>query len=88
MFELGAVGSPIDVATFLLVTVVLRYEMRPANTLRSAAIVALARGDPVDDQLLEADLDVDERDVQKVTQRPLIACGGRNTTNQPETPSS
>lgn len=78
MFELGAVGSPADVATLVLVTVVFKYEIRPANRLRSAAIVALARREEsVDDALLEADLGVEERDVQKVT-RPLIACGGED----------
>lgn len=60
----GAVGSPVDVATLLVVLVTLVHEIRPRNRLQSAAIVGLARlQEDVDDEQLAARLEVDDRDV-------------------------
>lgn len=73
--ELGAVGSPVDAATFVAVLALYRYEARQDLDTLAAGVVALARGDrSVDADVLAADLEVDERDVDAV--RPTIVDGG------------
>lgn len=80
MVDVGWIGSPADVGTLVAGLVLYVYEVKPQNRLRSAAIVALARvTGGVDDQLLQEDLDVDDRTVAKVTNR-VIACGGEETS--------
>lgn len=75
--ELGAVGSPIDAATFLAVLVLFRYELAQDVDTLAAGLVATARGDRgVDDELLASELEVDERDVDRV--RPTVVDGGRD----------
>ncbi|MFC3476106.1 hypothetical protein [Halobacterium litoreum] len=72
--ELGAVGSPIDVATFVTILVLFRYETAADLGTLSAGVVALAERDPgVDDARLAADLDVDDREVSAVR---ATACDG------------
>lgn len=64
MLDVGSVGSPVDVATLLVVLVTFVHELRPVNKLQSAAIVALARlHGNVDDEQLASRLEVDDRDV-------------------------
>jgi len=72
--EIGAVGSPADVATFILVGILgLRYH--PRVKTMSAALVALAEGRPdVDHERIMADLEVEARDVDAV--RPTVTDGG------------
>lgn len=60
----GWLGSPVDVATFLVVVVMFAYDLRPRVRTLAAAVVALARRtDDVDDDRLVAELDVDDREV-------------------------
>lgn len=73
MLDLGAVGSPLDAATFVLVLVSLRYRYEPQFRTLAAAVVALARGYRVNADRLQSDLDVEERDVQGAR---IVACGG------------
>jgi hypothetical protein len=64
-FPLGSVGSPIDVATFVLVLTMVVFRLRPRVQLVAAGVVALARGrDDVDDDRLAYELDVDEQAVE------------------------
>jgi len=75
MIDVGWLGSPIDVATFIVATVVLVYEVRPDVDALAAAVVALARvEDNVDGDRVQSDLDVEDRDV-RAYQRP-VADGG------------
>lgn len=68
---LGSVGSPIDVATFILVLALLVFRFRPRLATVAAAIVAIAEREPhVDDDRLADELGVDEREVEAV--RPTI----------------
>jgi hypothetical protein len=61
----GWLGSPVDVATFLVVVVMFAYELRPRQQTLSAAVVALARREEtVDDTQLQSELEVDDRDVE------------------------
>jgi len=63
--DVGAVGSPVDVATFVLVLAMLVFQIRPKVQLAAAGVVALARGrDDVDDDRLMHELDVDESAVE------------------------
>jgi hypothetical protein len=60
----GWLGSPVDVATFVVVVTLFAYELRPRVRTLAAAVVALARRtDDVDDDRLVAELDVDETEV-------------------------
>jgi hypothetical protein len=64
MIDVGWLGSPIDVATFVVVLVALVYDVRPDVANIAAATVALAKEeDGVDGDRVAADLDVDDRDV-------------------------
>lgn len=77
MMELGAIGSPIDVATFIAVVVLFRYEVARDVETMAAGLVALARGDRgVDHELLASELEVDDRDVDRM--RPTVVDGGRD----------
>jgi hypothetical protein len=63
--DIGAIGSPIDAATFVLVLAMLVFRLRPRVQLTAAGVVALARGrDDVDDDRLAHELDVDESAVE------------------------
>jgi len=67
MLEVGAIGSPVDVATLAVVLVMLVYDLRPRLEVVGAGLVALARGrDDVDDDRLQAELEVDDRDVEEL----------------------
>jgi len=75
MIEIGAIGSPIDAATFVAVLVMLRYEIRADLGKVAAAVVALAREHRgVDHEQLRADLDVPEHEIDAI--RPTILDGG------------
>lgn len=72
----GWLGSPIDVATFIVVVVGLVVDVRPKLKTIAAALVALARRERgVDDEHLQAELGVDDRDVEQV-EPTVIDCGG------------
>lgn len=61
------VGSPVDVATLVVVLVELGYRVRPRITTVAAAVVALAEGrDDVDDDRLASELDVEDREIESV----------------------
>ncbi|MFD1632281.1 hypothetical protein ACOZ4L_05750 [Haloplanus ruber] len=61
----GMVGSPVDIATFVLVLAMVVFRLRPRVQLTAAGVVALARGrDDVDDDRLMHELDVDEQAVE------------------------
>lgn len=73
--ELGAVGSPVDFATFVMVLVLLVHRVQPRIETTSAAVVALAeKEDHVDADRLRSELDVDDRDVEAL--RPKIVTDG------------
>jgi len=75
MIEIGAIGSPIDAATFVAVLVMLRYEIRADLGTLAAAVVALAREHRgVDHEQLRSELEVAEHEVDAV--RPTILDGG------------
>jgi hypothetical protein len=64
IIDVGWLGSPVDVGTFVLVTILFMYRMKPRVQLLAAAVVALADGrDDVDDDRLRSELDVDSRAV-------------------------
>jgi hypothetical protein len=70
MIDVGWLGSPVDVGTFVMVTVLFVYRMKPRVQLIAAAVVALAEGrDDVDDDRLRDELDVDERAVDALEPR-------------------
>lgn len=71
MIDVGWLGSPVDVGTFVLVSILFVYRMKPRVALLAAAVVALAeRRDDVDDDRLQEELDVDNREVESL--RPKI----------------
>lgn len=71
MMEVGAIGSPVDVATFLAVMGHLVLRIRPRVATLAAGLVALAEGrDDVDDVRLAKKLDVDDRAVESL--RPVV----------------
>ena len=75
MMELGAIGSPIDAASFVLLVVLFRYELSADLDSLAAAVVALAREHRgVDHEQLRADLDVPEHEIDAI--RPTILDGG------------
>lgn len=62
----GGVGSVVDVATFVLVVVQLGIVTRGRVDSLAASVVALARGrDDVDEDRIQADLEVADRDVDQ-----------------------
>ncbi|WP_251329575.1 hypothetical protein [Haloplanus pelagicus] len=70
MIDVGWLGSPVDVATFIVVLAMLMFRLRPRVETIAAAVVALAeRRDDVDDDRLRSDLDVDDRDVDALRTR-------------------
>lgn len=76
-FGIGSVGSPVDVATFILVLVILVLRFRPRIATIAAAVVALAEGrEDVDDDRLRADLPVDDDEVAALRTR-VITDGGQ-----------
>jgi hypothetical protein len=67
----GAVGSPVDVATLVVVLVLVILRIRPRVETLAAAVVALAeRRDDVDDDRLRDELEVDDKEVESL--RPRI----------------
>lgn len=69
--DVGAIGSPVDVATFVVVVLTYIHEIRPRVEKVAVAVVALAERSPhVDDDRLAAELEVDDRDVDAL--RPTI----------------
>jgi hypothetical protein len=75
----GAVGSPVDVATLVVVLVLVILRIRPRVETLAAAVVALAeRRDDVDDDRLREELDVDDREVDSL--RPRIVYREREDT--------
>jgi len=68
----GAVGSVVDLATFVLVLVLLVLRFRPRIATIAAAVVALAeRRDDVDDDRLRAELPVDDDEVAALRPRVI-----------------
>lgn len=79
LLDLGAVGSPVDVATFVLVLGLIGYEVRPRQATLAAAVVALARQvRPVDHEHLQAELDVPDREIEQLEPTVIAADGGRD----------
>lgn len=76
MIDVGWLGSPVDVGTFVLVSILFVYRMKPRVALLAAAVVALAeRRDDVDDDRLQDDLDVDDREVDALRPRIIVRDG-------------
>jgi hypothetical protein len=70
LIDVGWLGSPVDVATFVVVLAMLVFRLRPRVETVAAAVVALAeRRDDVDDDRLRSDLEVDDRDVDALRTR-------------------
>lgn len=79
----GAVGSPADLATLLLVVAKFAHDIDPRLDTISAAVVALASGRrDVDHERLQHDLGVDDVAVDAV--RPTIADGGFPAEDEPD----
>lgn len=58
--DVGWLGSPIDLATFVMVLVTFVYQIEPQMKRIAFAVVALAKADPhVDELQVARDLDVD-----------------------------
>jgi len=71
MLDVGWLGSPVDVATFIVVVSQLLFRLRPRIETVAAAVVALAEHrDDVDADRLRDDLDVDDVAVDAL--RPRI----------------
>lgn len=67
MIDPGVVGSPTDVATLLVVLWLVRGPIQGRIDQLGAGVVALARRrDDVDDERLQAELEVDDRDVDAI----------------------
>ncbi|MFC7226319.1 hypothetical protein N0B31_02805 [Salinirubellus salinus] len=74
--DVGWLGSPVDVGTFVVVVTMFVYELRPRTRKLAAAVVALAREHlRVDADRLQDELDVDESEVKAV--RATIVRDGR-----------
>jgi hypothetical protein len=79
MIDVGAVGSPVDVATFVGVMLLVVYRLKPKVETQSAAIVALAeRRDDVDDDRLRDELEVDDQAVDALRPRIVRVDEDRN----------
>ncbi|QCC47443.1 hypothetical protein [Halobellus limi] len=77
--DVGWLGSPVDVGTFLIVLAMLVFRLRPRVATIAAAVVALAeRRDDVDDDRLRSELEVDSRDVEALRPRIVRTDGGDN----------
>lgn len=64
MLGVPPLGSVVDVATFVLVSVKIVYDYRPRLRDVGAGLVAVAEQLPhVDDDAIQSDLDVERRDV-------------------------
>jgi len=65
--DVGWLGSPVDVGTFLVVVTMFVYELRPRYRTLGAAVIALAREHlQVDADRLQDELDVEESEVKAV----------------------
>lgn len=72
----GWLGSPVDVGTFVVVIAMYLNDLRPTQQQLAAAVVALARReDRVDDERLQSELEVEDRDVQAL-ETTIIYGGG------------
>jgi len=77
LIDVGWLGSPVDVATFIVVLAMLVFRLRPRVETVAAAVVALAeRRDDVDDDRLRDDLDVDDRAVDALRPRIVRVSNG------------
>jgi len=69
----GWLGSPVDVATFLVVLYGMRHEIQPRLDVLAAGVVALAEEETrVDGDRLAAELNVEDGEVDAL--RPVILC--------------
>jgi len=67
LLDIGWLGSPVDVATFVLVLIVLRFELKPRQRKLAAGVVALARErQDVDDDRLQSALEIDDELVESM----------------------
>lgn len=79
MIDVGVVGSPVDVATLIVVLAELVYRLRPRVETVAAGVVALAEGrDDVDDDRLADELDVADREVEALRPRVVHPDGGND----------
>ena len=78
--DVGWLGSPVDVGTFVVVVTMFVYELRPRSRKLAAAVVALAREHlRVDDSRLQEELDVDDRDVESLRTTIVSTDGGEES---------
>lgn len=70
IIDVGWLGSPVDVATFVVVLAMLMFRFRPRVETIAAAVVALAeQRDDVDDDRLRDELEVPDREVAALRPR-------------------
>lgn len=70
IIDVGWLGSPVDVATFVVVLAMLLFRLRPRVETIAAAVVALAeQRDDVDDDRLRDELEVASREVAALRPR-------------------
>jgi len=75
LVDVGAVGSPVDVATLIVVLAELMYRLRPRQETIAAGLVAVAEGRrDVDDDRLRDELGVDDSEVESI--RPTVIVDG------------
>jgi len=74
--DVGWLGSPVDVGTFIVVLTMLVFRLRPRIETVAAGLVALAeRRDDVDDDRLRDELDVDDSAVESLRPRVVYRDG-------------
>jgi len=76
LVDVGWLGSPVDVGTFIVVLTMLVFRLRPRIETVAAGLVALAeRRDDVDDDRLRSELDVDDSAVESLRPRVVYRDG-------------
>ncbi len=76
LVDVGWLGSPVDVATFVIVLTMLVFRLRPRLETVAAGLVALAEcRDDVDDDRLRDELDVDDSAVESLRPRVVYRDG-------------
>lgn len=76
LIDVGWLGSPVDVATFIVVVTMLLFRLRPRIETVAAGVVALAEcRDDVDDDRLRDELDVDDTAVESLRPRVVYRDG-------------
>jgi hypothetical protein len=76
LVDVGWLGSPVDVGTFVVVLTMLVFRLRPRLETVAAGLVALAeRRDDVDDDRLRDELDVDDSAVESLRPRVVYRDG-------------